>query len=89
MTAKISISIAEPELLAWAKDRAARTKASLSSVVSDAIRRARQQEARERVLAWLGPAAELTPAREAEILAQWGEGETRRRKAKPLRRDRR
>jgi len=44
---------------------------SLSAVITDAMRRKRQQEARERFLAWLGPAAVLTPEREAEILAEW------------------
>jgi hypothetical protein len=73
MAAKVSFSIAEPTLLKWAKQRADREGVSLSSVITDAIRRARQQEARERVLAWLGPAATLTPEREAEILAEWGE----------------
>lgn len=73
MAAKISFSIAEPTLLEWAKQRAEREGVSLSWVITDAIRRARQQEARERVLAWLGPAATLTAEREAEILAEWGE----------------
>jgi hypothetical protein len=73
MAAKVSFSIAEPALLEWAKQRADRQGVSLSSVITDAIRRARQHEARERVLAWLGPAATLTLEREAEILAEWGE----------------
>jgi hypothetical protein len=88
MAAKISISIAEPSLLEWAKQRADREGVSLSAIITDAIRRARQQEARDRVLAWLGPAATLTPEREAEILAEWGESPSpakpkRRRRAPP------
>jgi hypothetical protein len=71
MAAKVSISVAEPELLAWARQRASREGMSLSAVFTEAVRRERQQEARERVLDWLGPAATLTPEREAELLAQW------------------
>ncbi len=82
MAAKVSFSIAEPVLLEWAKQRAEREGVSLSSVITDAIRRARQQEARERVLAWLGPAATLTPEREAEILAEWAEAAERPAKRK-------
>lgn len=73
MAAKVSISVAEPELLAWAKQRASREGMSLSAVFTEAVRRERQQEARERVLAWLGPAATLTPEREADLLAEWSE----------------
>jgi hypothetical protein len=85
MTAKISISVAEPELLEWAKHRAEQQGISLSAVVSDALRRARQQQARDRVLEWLGDAAKLTPEREAEIVAQW-QARPRRTRAKKLRR---
>ena len=41
MAAKISISVTEPSLLEWAKQRADREGVSLSSVISDAIRQAR------------------------------------------------
>ena len=88
MAAKISISVAEPALLEWAKARADREGVSLSSVITDAIRRARQQEARERVLAWLGTAATLTPKREAEIVGEWGEP-TKPPRAKPKQRPKR
>jgi hypothetical protein len=87
MAAKISISVAEPALLEWAKQRADEQGVSLSAVVTDAIRLARQQEARERVLQWLGPAAILTPEREAQILADWGE--TPAAPARPRRRRKR
>jgi len=73
MTAKISISIAEPELLDWARRRAAREGVSLSAVVTEAVRSARQQEARERLVRWLGPAAALTAEREAAIIAELGD----------------
>ena len=49
-TAKVSISVAEPDLLSWAKDRAERTGVSLSSVFTEAVRLERQIEARGRVI---------------------------------------
>ena len=83
MTAKISISVAELDLLEWAKQRAAQQGTSLSAVITDALRRARQEQARGRALGWLGEAATLTPAREAQIAAEW---KARGGRAKKLRR---
>jgi hypothetical protein len=71
-TAKISISIAEPELLSWAKQRAERTGVSLSSVFTEAVRLERQIEARGRVIEWIGPEAKPTPDEATAIVAEWG-----------------
>jgi hypothetical protein len=73
MVAKVSISVADGALLAWAKERAEREGVSLSAVFTDAVRRARQRDARLRVEEWLGSAGMLTPAREAEIRTELGE----------------
>lgn len=73
MVAKVSISIVDPTLLAWAKEQAEREGTSLSAVFAEALRRDRQREARMRVEKWLGAAGELTPEREAELVAEWGE----------------
>jgi hypothetical protein len=73
MAAKISISVPDPKLLEWAKVRAEREGVSLSAVFNEAVRLARQYEARLRVLDWLGPASAMSPAREAEIRAELGE----------------
>jgi hypothetical protein len=70
MAAKISISIADPKLLAWARRRALRDGSSLSAVFAEAVRVAQQQEARDRFLDWAGSAGELTSEREAEIRAE-------------------
>ena len=51
--AKISVSIS-PEELAWAKKRARAATTSLAAVVSEALRRQRQAEARLALLADLG-----------------------------------
>jgi hypothetical protein len=71
-TAKVSISIAEPELLSWAKRRAERTGVSLSSVFTEAVRLERQIEARGRVIQWIGPDAKPTSDEAAAIVAEWG-----------------
>jgi hypothetical protein len=72
MVAKISISVPDPALLEWAKRLAEREGRSLSAVFTEALRRERQRDARLRVEKWLGSAGELTPEREAAILADWG-----------------
>lgn len=72
MVGKVSISVPDPALLEWAKQQAEREGRSLSAVFTEALRRERQRDARLRVEQWLGSAGELTPAGEAEILAEWG-----------------
>jgi hypothetical protein len=70
-TAKVSISVAEPELLSWAKQRAERTGVSLSSVFTEAVRLERQIEARGRVIEWIGPDACPSPVEAAALVAEW------------------
>ncbi len=95
MVAKVSISVADPALLAWAKEQAERGGLSLSAVFTEAVRRDRQRDARLRVEGWLGSAGELTPKREAEVLAEWDVSREEKatpkgspRKAKSVRRKR-
>jgi len=64
---KISISVPDEDL-AWARKRAKAKKLSLSAVVSQALKLARQLEARERVLRDL-PAS--TPEALAAIDREW------------------
>jgi len=71
---KISVSVTDPSLVDWAEARAKREGTSMSAVVTEALRIARQMDARDRVLGWLGSAAELTPERESEIAAELGDG---------------
>ncbi len=73
MTAKISISVPDAKLLEWARRRAKAEGSSLSAVFIDAVRVARQQDARNRFLEWAGPVGELTPERDAEIRAELGD----------------
>jgi hypothetical protein len=73
-TEKVSISIADAEILAWAKDRARRHGVSVSAVFVEALDSERQFElqlaARERVFAASGVAAP-TQKEALAILAEW------------------
>ena len=70
---KVSVSVADDEL-AWARKEARIRHLSLSAVVTDALRRARQAEARERLLAQFGDAAKASPEELAQIYSEWQEG---------------
>jgi hypothetical protein len=60
VTEKVSVSLAAEDV-EWARQRAERDETSLSGVLTEALRRQRQSEARQRLLAELG-ADDLTPA---------------------------
>ena len=54
---------------------------NLSAAVAEAARRIREEEGREALVAWLGPAAEMTPEEAEAIEAEWrGEAPKRRRR---------
>ena len=72
-TSKISVSVSDEEL-SWARREARIRRRSLSAVVSDALRRARQAEARERLLAEFGDAAKASPEELAQIYREWQAG---------------
>jgi len=67
MVAKISISVPDARLLEWARARAERDESSLSAVFTEAVRFARQQEARDRYLELVGSVGPLTAAAETAI----------------------
>ena len=60
VTEKVSVSLAAEDV-EWARQRAERDATSLSAVLTEALRRQRQSEARQRLLAELGT-DDLTPA---------------------------
>ena len=68
-TEKISISITLPEL-EWARERAEAEQTSLSAVVSEAVRRQRQRDARMDLLRELD-VPELTDKERAALHRQW------------------
>ena len=67
---KISVSVADEEL-SWARKEARNKHLSLSAVVTEALRLARQAEARERLLVEFGDAAKATPDELAQIYREW------------------
>jgi hypothetical protein len=68
-TEKVSVSLAVEDV-EWARQKAERDEMSFSAVVSEALRRQRQSEARRRLLAELGT-ADITPDDLAAIEAEW------------------
>ena len=71
VTLKISVSVGRDDLVLL-KRRAQRLYGgNLSAAVSEGVRHIREQEGREALLKWLGPAAEATEAQIAEIHAEW------------------
>jgi hypothetical protein len=70
-TEKISVSIDHADLDAL-KRRAKRLYGgNLSAAVAEGARRIREQEDREALVAWLGPAAQVTSEEQEAIRAEW------------------
>lgn len=70
-TAKVSMTL-DGDALAWARDRAQERQMSLSSVVSEALERMRQHEARLGLLEQLGT-ADITDEDLQALYAEWRE----------------
>lgn len=68
-TEKVSVTLAIEDV-EWAREKAAESGKSFSAVVTEALRRQRQSEARRRLLVELGT-DDLTPAELAAIEAEW------------------
>ncbi|MEY4577591.1 MAG: hypothetical protein RL701_2294 [Pseudomonadota bacterium] len=68
-TEKVSVSLAVEDL-EWARKRAEQDDKSLSAVLTEALRRQRQAEARRRLLTELGT-DDLTEAELAAVEAEW------------------
>jgi predicted nucleic acid-binding protein len=66
---KISVSLSAEDL-SWAKQRAKREVKSLSAVVSEALRRQRQAEARSRLLAELGT-DDISERDREQVRSEW------------------
>jgi hypothetical protein len=70
-TEKLSVALGSDEL-SWVKKRAKRLRASVSSVITEAVRQAKQIEARREVLDWLiedQPA--ITNAERKRVEREW------------------
>ena len=78
-TDKVSVSIERSDL-AMLRKRARRLYAgNLSAVIAEGVRRVREEEGREALVAWLGEAGAMTPEESEAISAEWrGESAPRR-----------
>jgi hypothetical protein len=80
-TAKISVSVDRAELSLMRRRARRLYGGNLSAVVVEGVRRVREEEGREALVAWLGPAAAASPGERAAIRREWrGEGGSRRPK---------
>jgi hypothetical protein len=80
---KVAVTI-NMEALAWAKRRAKRLKRSLSSVVTEALLREREYEARTRLLSRLGGTDDITPEEGDAAWREWqGESASAARRSIP------
>jgi len=66
---KVSVSLDEQDV-AWLRKQAKRTRKSLSSALTDAVRQARRERAIDEVLRWL-EAPKLTLAQLETFRRQW------------------
>lgn len=80
-TEKVSISLDVDDLRALRRRAKKLHDGNLSAAVAEGIRRIREEEGREAVVAWLGEAAETTPEQREAIRAEWrGDAPKRRRR---------
>ena len=70
-TEKVSVSLDRSDL-AMLRKRARRLyKGNLSAVIAEGVQRVREEEGRQALLAWLGDAADATPAELQAIRDEW------------------
>jgi hypothetical protein len=72
-TDKISVSLDRTELALMRKRARRLYGGNLSAVIAEGVRRVREEEGREALVAWLGAAAVSTPAERQAIRASWSE----------------
>jgi hypothetical protein len=70
-TEKISVSLDRDDLEALRRRAKRLYDGNLSAAVAEGARRIREQEGREALVAWLGPAALATPDERKAIRAEW------------------
>ena len=82
-TDKISISLRRDDLAALRKRARKLYDGNLSAVIAEGVRRVREEEGREALVEWLGPAGETSDRERAAIRAERRpkRGRSRRRRA--------
>jgi hypothetical protein len=79
-TEKISVSLDRADLAVLQKRARRLHGGNLSAAIADGVRRVREEEGREALVAWLGEAAHITPEQRDSIRAEWlGVSSPRRR----------
>jgi hypothetical protein len=79
-TEKISVSLDRSDLHALRRRAKKLYEGNLSAAIAEGVRRIREEEGREALVAWLGDAAEVTAEEREAIVAEWrGEPPVRRR----------
>lgn len=79
-TDKVSISLDRSELSTLRKRARRLYGGNLSAVIAEGVRRIREEEGREALVAWLGEAGHATPEEQEAIRAEWRGPAVRRRR---------
>lgn len=81
-TAKISVSLDRADLVLIGKRARRLYGGNVSAVIAEGVRRVREEEGREALVAWLGDAAVATERDRDAIRAEWrGEQPAKRRRS--------
>jgi hypothetical protein len=78
-TEKISVSLDRGDLDALRRRAKRLFGGNVSAAIAEGARRIREEEGRERLVAWLGSVGETTPEQRDEIRAEWAGGPVRPR----------
>ena len=83
VTEKVSISVDRNDLAILRRRARKLYGGNLSAAVGEGARHIREQEGREALVAWLGPAGEATEAERGALRAEWQAPEVRSRARGP------
>lgn len=71
-TEKISVSLDRADVRALRRRAKQLYGGNLSAAVAEGAQRIREEQGREALVTWLGPAADVTPEEREAIRAEWG-----------------
>jgi hypothetical protein len=81
-TAKVSVSMDREDLVLLRKRAKRLYDGNVSAVIAEGVRRIREEEGREALVAWLGTAGEATSEERDAIRAEWAGERARPRRRK-------
>ncbi len=70
-TEKISVSLERSDLQALRRRAKRLYGGNVSAAIAEGVRRIREEEGREKLVAWLGDSSETTPRERDAIRAEW------------------